>query len=302
MTKVTDAIILAGGRGTRMLPASIYMPKEIIPLVDTPILHHLIWEAARAGAHRIHLVLSERKSELLRSPLESVEPPFGQDVRPELPRSALTPHIEGVEITVHIQHRPGGVGDAISVALGEVKGPFLVLLGDNLLIKEHVGPSDSGPDSASSASLELVERFEATGIPCAGVLEVSEEEVRKYGVISFCGDLIESIVEKPVPLEAPSRHVLCGRYLLPENTSEILGLFPESEHGEMQSIALLRHLIDFGGGLEAVKLEGYEMYDSGDPLSWLKSQIDHAIRREDIGEDISIWLRTRIGKERNSPE
>jgi UTP-glucose-1-phosphate uridylyltransferase len=70
----------------------------------------------------------------------------------------------------------------------------------------------------------------------------------------------------------------------------------------MQSIALLRHLIDFGGGLEAVKLEGYEMYDSGDPLSWLKSQIDHAIRREDIGEDISIWLRTRIGKERNSPE
>ena len=301
MTRVADAVILAGGKGTRMLPASLYMPKEIMPLVDTPILHHLIWEAVRAGAQRIHLVLSERKSELLRSALGSTEPLFGQDVRPELPRSALTPYIEGVETMVHIQHRPGGVGDAISTALGGIKGPFLVILGDNLLIKEHIGPSNSGPDSASSASLELVERFEKTGVPSVGVLEVPEEEVHKYGVLSFNGDMVESIVEKPVPSESPSRYVLCGRYLLPENTSEVLDLFPENEHGEMQSIALLRHLINFGG-LEAVKLDGYEMYDSGDPLSWLKSQVDHAIRREDIGEEISIWLRTMIGKGRNPPE
>ena len=86
---------------------------------------------------------------------------------------------------------------------------------------------------------------------------------------------------------------MCGRYLLPENTAEILDLYPEGEHGELQSIALLRHLIE-NGGLEAVKLGGYELYDSGDPVTWLKSQVDHALRRVDIGDDFGVWLSKRL--------
>jgi len=275
-----------------MLPASLYMPKEALPLVDTPLINHLIWEAVRAGVERVHLILSERKAELLDDFLGD-SPVYGIEVRPDLPRSSLTPQIEGVEIKIHIQHRPRGVGDAISIALHHIDGAFLVLLGDNLLIKKHRDPAQSGPEHASEASLELVNRFEKTGLPCAGVYLVAEEEVRKYGVVALEGGHIESIVEKPEPLESPSQFVLCGRYLFPGNTSDILNLYPDNEYGELQSIALLDHLIE-NGGLEAVRLEGYEMYDSGDPMTWLKSQVDHALRRDDMGGHLEDWLRHRL--------
>ena len=293
MTEVTDAVILAGGRGTRMLPASLYMPKEALPLVDTPILNHLLWEAGRAGVRRIHVVLSSSKKELLARVLEATSHPYNDDVRPNLPRMALNPHSDGVEVLVHVQQRPGGVADAITAALHEVEGPFLVLLGDNLLISEHSGPMLSGTQHGSKACLELVERYAKTGLPSAAVLAVPEVDLAKYGVVGLEGDLVNSIIEKPSPDAAPSPYVLCGRYLLPENTAEILDLYPEGEHGELQSIALLRHLIE-NGGLEAVKLGGYELYDSGDPVTWLKSQVDHALRRVDIGDDFGVWLSNRL--------
>ena len=292
MTKVADAVILAGGRGTRMLPASLYMPKEALPLVDTPILNHVIWEACRAGVDRIHIVLSASKRELLAGALGKSGPLYADDVRSELPRISLSSHTGDFDLLMHVQKRPGGVADAIAAALHAVNGPFLVLLGDNLLISEHMGPAHSGPEHASKACLELVERFADTGLPSAGVLAVPEGDLSKYGVVDLEDNLVKSIVEKPNPADAPSPYVLCGRYLLPENTVELLELVPESEHGELQSIALLEHLIN-NGGFEAVKLEGYELYDSGDPVTWLKSQIDHGLRREDLSKELLSWLSER---------
>ena len=293
MTKVADAVILAGGRGTRMLPASLYMPKEALPLVDTPILNHVIWEACRAGVDRIHIVLSASKKELLSGVLEQSGPLYGDDVRPDIPRVSLSSHTRDIDLLMHVQKRPCGVADAISSALHAVNGPFLVLLGDNLVIGEHHGPAHSGPEHASMASLELVERFTETGLPSAGVVSMPNRELSKYGVVDLEGELVKSIVEKPVPSDAPSSYVLCGRYLLPENTAELLELVPESEYGELQSIALFEHMIKHGG-FEGVKLEGYMLYDSGDPVIWLKSQIDHALRREDVSEELLSWLRERM--------
>ena len=297
MTEVTDAVILAGGRGTRMLPASLYMPKEALPLVDTTILNHLIWEAGRAGVDRIHIVLSASKRNLLAGALEQSGPLYGDDVRSDLPRISLSSHTADIDLLVHVQKRPGGVADAIAAALHAVNGPFLVLLGDNLLLSEHHGPNHSGPKHASRACLELVERFAETGLPSAGVLSVREGELSKYGVVDLEADLVKSIVEKPAPSDAPSPYVLCGRYLLPENTAKLLETVPESEFGELQSIALFGHLINHGG-FEAVKLEGYELYDSGDPVTWLKSQIDHALRREDMSEELLSWLSERTPAKR----
>ena len=85
MAKVEEAIILAGGTGTRMLPASLYIPKETMPLVDTPIINHIIWEAARAGVSRVHLVLSNRKHEILVDFIGH-EGIHGDEIRPDLPR------------------------------------------------------------------------------------------------------------------------------------------------------------------------------------------------------------------------
>ena len=295
MDKIRDAIILAGGRGTRMLPASLFMPKETLPLIDTPIIKHLIWEVAKAGVEKIHLVLSQSKEEGLRRFIDD-ECGHYDGVRPDLPPEALKFGTEGVGIKVHVQESAGGVGDAIYTAKGSIEGPFLVVLGDNLLIKHHVGPMHSGTEQASRASLELVKRFEETGLPCVGVSPVLEEEVCNYGVISFDGSKVSTIVEKPEPNDAPSNYILSGRYLFPGNTFEILEQNPISEFGENQSIALLRNLIE-NGGIEAVKYNDYEMYDSGNPISWMKAQIDHALRRQDIGEEIRNWVEERVSVE-----
>ena len=105
MKKVEDAIILAGGLGTRMLPASMYMPKETMPLVDTPLLNHLIWEAAKAGVSRIHLVISPEKFNIIENFLIDDEF-FDGNVRADLPREVLRLGVEGVEIVPQIQNSP----------------------------------------------------------------------------------------------------------------------------------------------------------------------------------------------------
>ena len=292
MAGVRDAIILAGGIGTRMLPASLFAPKEALPLVDTPLINHLIWEAAKAGASRVHLVLSQRKKDLLDQFIDG-KVIHGDGVRVDLPRESLALGAEGVKVIPHVQTNAGGVADAISVAIGQVDGPVLVILGDMVIMDRHVSPKRTGVKEASGASLELVDMFERTGVPNVGVCPVESKHVDKYGVVRLTGDKVVEIIEKPSRSEAPSNYVLCGRYVLPSDTKEIIQKYPISEFGELQSIHMLNHLIE-GRGLMAVKLDEMKMYDSGDPLNWLKSQIDHALRREDLRNDLSEWIRSRI--------
>jgi UTP--glucose-1-phosphate uridylyltransferase len=292
MAEINNAIILAGGGGTRMLPASLFAPKETLPLIDTPIINHLIWEVARAGVSHVHLVLSQRKKDILDEFLDNGIV-HGKEVRADLPRDSLRLGLEEMKITPHIQENPGGVADAISTAIGRIDGPFLVLLGDMLLMDKHVGPKHSGPEFASSASSSLVSKYEDTGLPNVGIFPVESNEISKYGVVGLSDGMVVEIVEKPSLEEAPSEYVLCGRYVMPENTKEILEQYPISEFGEMQSIRLLNHLVE-DGGLQAVKLDGMKMYDSGDPMAWLKSQIDHGLNRSDIGGNLENWLRERL--------
>ncbi len=293
MAEVRDAIILAGGMGARMLPASLFAPKEVLPLVDTPIINHLIWEAARSGVERVHLVLSERKRAFLEQFIERGTV-HGDGVRADLPREALALGVKGVQIVPHVQTTARGVADAISVAIKQINGPFLVILGDMVIIDRHVSPEHSGVEEASRASMELVKTFERTGVPCVGICPVEREHLEKYGVVGLSENNVIEIIEKPSESEAPSKYVLCGRYVLPSNTAEILEKYPISKFGELQSIHLLNHFIE-EGGLISVKFDGMKMYDSGDPVNWLKAQIDHALIRDDLGEEIGSWIRERMG-------
>ena len=161
-------------------------------------------------------------------------------------------------------------------------------------MERHVGPNNSGTDHASSVSRDLVSLFSKTGSPVVGVCPVKMEEVGNYGVVDISDEMVNRIVEKPNMESAPSEYVLCGRYIFPENTKEILELYPIKEFGELQSIEILNHLIK-NGGLRAMKMHNVRMYDSGNPLSWLKSQIDHALRREDIGSSLKMWMREQVG-------
>ena len=291
---VNDAIILAGGVGSRMLPASLYSPKEMLPLVDTPIINHIIWEARRAGVKRVHLVLSEIKKEILESFLAADESRF-EGIRNDLPRDSLRLGGENLEVELYLQKEARGVGDAISVAIGATEGPFLVLLGDMLIMQSHNPPSLSPEENASDASLKMIEDYRKNGLPCVGVIEVEPSQVTKYGVVSVSDQKVKSIVEKPEMSVAPSSLVLCGRYLFPENTQELLDACTYEEYGELQSIHMLNRIIS-ETGLSYVEMENMVMYDSGDPLTWLKSQVDYALRREDMARSFSKWLEDRLAE------
>jgi len=283
MAAVRDAVIVAGGIGSRMLPASAAIAKEALPLVDIPILTHLAREAVAAGANRIHIITSPSKdfSQLLS------DNSWLSEKRNDIDTLLLSPFSD-VEVLVHVQEEPLGFGDALSKSLHAIDGPFLVLLGDNLLMNIHSDLTSYTPSNASSL---LVEAFQKSGLPCVGLAAVNDTE--NYGVVAMDGDKIVDIIEKPSRENAPSNLVLCGRYLFTEDTEELLKLYDYSTHGELQSIAVQRHWMQ-NDGLIGIELKGYQWYDSGAPLPWLKSQIDHALRRDDMSGDLLSWLSERL--------
>lgn len=292
MKEVRDAIILAGGMGTRMLPASLFVPKETLPLVDTPLIFHQLWEAVKAGVSRVHIVVSEWKMRILYDHINNHK---GNLERRGISKSNFTFDFDGVEIVTHIQDSPGGVADAIHLASKEVKGPFLVILGDVALPEHHVNPNLMGTEFASSASLKLVKNYRKNELPCVGLIAVPESKFSEFGMVELDGEFIKDIVEKPSFGNSPSNYALSGRYLFLENFNNIIQKYPLSDFGELQSIQLQKHLIR-EGGLRFEIMEGMTLYDSGNPYNWLISQIDHAIKRQDMGQDLVNWLENRISK------
>ena len=283
MAAVEDAVLVAGGIGSRMLPASAAIAKEALPLVDIPALTHLAREAVEAGAKRLHIITSPSKdfTGLLK------DNSWASAKRPDISKELLSPFAE-VEVLVHVQEIPRGFGDALSCALGSINGPFMVLLGDNILMDSY---STASNYVASNASKILVEAYENTCLPCVGLAAVEDPE--NYGVVSMDGQLVKEIVEKPSRENAPSNLVLCGRYLFTADAADLLSKYSFEEYGELQSIAVQKHWME-NEGLVGVELEGFQWYDSGAPLPWLKSQIDYALRRGDMSDEIRDWLNDRL--------
>jgi UTP--glucose-1-phosphate uridylyltransferase len=288
MAVVQDALLVAGGLGTRMLPTSASVPKEALPLVDIPALVHLAREAVAAGAQRLHIISSPRKD--MKSLLG--DHAWLQEKRPDLDPQLLSPFAD-VEVFVHIQHEPLGLGNAIECALGEINGPFLVLLGDNILLDQHTSPNAFSP---SKASKKLVESFEKNGLPCVGLLAVRPDEVSNYGVVRQEGARILEICEKPLPEDAPSNLVLCGRYLFTSDAKSLLQHYDVETYGELQSIAIQQHWMK-NDGLVGVELANFQWYDSGKPLPWLQAQVDHALRRSDLSTSFREWLQERLSED-----
>ena len=283
MAAVEDAVLVAGGMGSRMLPASAAIAKEALPLVDIPALSHLAREAVAAGAKRIHIITSPKKdlSQLLK------DNSWLHDTRPDLSAELLSP-FNDIEVLVHVQEVPKGFGDALSCALHAIDGPFMVLLGDNILLDSFNSTSNYIP---SSATKKLVEAHLRTGLPCVGLAAVNDPE--NYGVVSMDGELVKDIIEKPVREDAPSNLVLCGRYVFTSDTSKLLSLYDYEQYGELQSIAIQQHWMQ-NEGLVGVELKGFQWYDSGAPLPWLKGQIDYALRRGDMNDELRSWLNERL--------
>ncbi|MCH1442279.1 MAG: hypothetical protein L7U53_00230, partial [Candidatus Poseidoniaceae archaeon] len=273
--------------GTRMLPASGYVAKEMLPLVDVPVMHHLILEARAAGCNRIHIITSPSKD--FSSLLENMNNNFSSFPHDE---SLLNP-IDDAEYFVHYQHEQLGLAHAISMASPSISGPFLVLLGDNILTSHHAALSSFEP---STVSKELVSLHQETGGACSSVYDVGYDAVNQYGIVSLDGNQVQSIVEKPKKEDAPSTLAFCGRYIFTDDFSTLLNQYSVEEHGELQSIAILEHWIKKGNLRAHVLDSTVSWYDSGMPLVWLTSQIDHALRRPEYGEELTAWLRQRLNQ------
>jgi len=289
MDPVHDAVLVAAGLGTRMFPVSASLPKEALPLVDVPLLTHLVLEAKAAGIRRLHVVTSEHKS--FQPLLEDRS--YHHRHRPEMDAELFHATL-GMEVLVHHQREPKGVGDAIGCALHAVDGPFLVMLGDNLLMDTHAPVAEYRPSLASKALVEAHGQF---GGAVVGLMEVGETEVQQYGMVAMDGHRITAVVEKPEPKNSPSRWALCGRYVFPAETGELLRRFSYEEHGDLQSIALQHHWMG-EGKLFGVRLTDTQWYDSGSPLLWLQAQVDHALRRSEYAQTLRTWLDDRLHHQR----
>lgn len=286
--QVRTAVIPAAGLGTRFLPATKAVPKELLPIIDTPALQLIIDEAVGAGIDHIVIVTNHNKPAI-----EAYFQP-SDEVLAKLRstgRQAMAERLESIGRDVRVsfayQEAPLGLGHAVGCAAAAVGDkPFAVLLPDELM--------------GDSSLLDQMARLcESSGGSVVGLKRVPPHEVSSYGVIDPSTEVdaagvvgIRTMVEKPKVEDAPSDLIIIGRYVLtPDVFAEIERVQPGSG-GEIQLTDALRAQAangPFHGVLSTIR-----RYDTGTPLGWLSAVVDIALDDPAIGDDFAAFLRTRL--------
>jgi UTP--glucose-1-phosphate uridylyltransferase len=280
---IRKAVIPAAGLGTRFLPATKAVPKEMLPVVDTPAIQYVLEEAVRAGLTDVLMITGRGKRPLedhfdRNIELEEVLEAKGDKERLARVQAAT----ELAQVHYVRQGDPKGLGHAVLVAEAHVgSDPFAVLLGDDL-----VDPRDPLLEP-------MIEVQQREGGSVVALMEVPREQISLYGCAAVEGDgdvvRITGLVEKPPVEEAPSNLAVIGRYVLSARVFEVLHRTPPGRGGEIQLTDALQEL----AGLEplhGVVFRG-RRYDTGDRLDYLKTVIRLASEREDLGPDLLSWLR-----------
>jgi UTP--glucose-1-phosphate uridylyltransferase len=287
------AVIPAAGLGTRFLPATKAMPKEMLPLVDKPVIQYVVEEAVRAGLTDIVMITGRNKR-----PLEDHfdrEPSLEQTLERKGDHAKLAAVRASSSLAdIHYvrQGDPLGLGHAVLRARRHVgHEPFAVLLGDDLI--------DERDDILGTMALVQA----ATGGSVVALMEVDPSEISAYG----CADVvpepggdgflrIRGLVEKPDAADAPSNLAVIGRYVLHPRVFEVLAQTGPGRGGEIQLTDALQTLAlaeGPGSGVYGVLFRG-RRFDTGDKLSYLKAAFTLAIEREDLGPGLREWLTERL--------
>lgn len=290
MKKVRKAVLPAAGLGTRFLPATKAQPKEMLPLVDKPLIQYSVEECLASGIENVIIVTGRGK--------HAIEDHF--DAAPGLERQLeqsgkkdLAELVRQISEMTHVsyirQKQAKGLGHAVLTAK-ELVGdePFAVLLGDVVF------------DGASPATKQLVEVYEATGMGVIAVEAVPREQIHLYGVIdgrpepsARWGDRllrIANLVEKPKADDAPSNLSITGRYLLPPEIFDCIERTPPGRGGEIQLTDALR-LLAQEHGLLALVYEG-KSYDAGDKLGFLKATVEMALKNPEFADEFRDYLKS----------
>ncbi|MBO1765908.1 UTP--glucose-1-phosphate uridylyltransferase GalU [Allobranchiibius sp. GilTou38] len=289
-TDVHKAVIPAAGLGTRFLPATKAIPKEMLPVVDKPAIQYVVEEAIRAGCDNILTITGRNKSAMENHfdrhwELEQALERKGDELR--LDRVRKSANLGNVHFIR--QGEPLGLGHAVLCARPHVGDePFAVLLGDDLIDETE----------------DLLERMIAArgtyGGSVVALMEVPEDQVQLYGcadVESIEGERdlvrVKSLVEKPEPGEAPSNLAIIGRYVLDPAIFDALEKTEPGRGGEIQLTDAMLKLTDPGvpgGGVTGVIFRG-NRYDTGDRLDYLKAVVRLAARHRDFGDTFRDWVR-----------
>jgi UTP--glucose-1-phosphate uridylyltransferase len=287
--RIRKAVIPAAGLGTRFLPATKAIPKEMLPIVDVPTIQYVVDEAIASGIEHVILVTGRGKDSIVdhfdRAPeLEQFLAEKGKDDLLAMVRAIA----EKVEVIAIRQKEPRGLGHAVLAARPAVGDePFAVLLGDDIF------------DADPPCTRQLVDVFAARGQAVIALLEVAEEQTSAYGVIKgrpLAPGLhqVEGMVEKPAPGTAPSRLAIMGRYVLPPEIFPMIEQTPPGKGGEIQLTDALDRLRRERGVLGCA-FRGTR-YDAGDKLGYLKANLEYALKRPELAGKLRAYLKELVGK------
>lgn len=286
--QVTKAVIPAAGLGTRFLPATKAMPKEMLPVVDRPAIQYVVEEAVAAGLHDVLMVTGRNKTALENhfdraGELEALLSKKGDDEK--LRKVDYSTHLADVHYVR--QGDPKGLGHAVLRAQMHVgHQPFAVLLGDDII---------DSRDPLLTRMLEVQANLNTTVV---ALLEVDPSQTHLYGIATVEAtdedDVVHitGLVEKPAPGEAPSNYAIIGRYVLRPEIFEVLERTPPGKGGEIQLTDALQELAtgpSWAGGVHGVVFRG-RRYDTGDRLDYLKAIVQLASDRDDLGVEFRPWL------------
>ncbi len=295
MAKVRKAVIAAAGFGTRFLPQTKAMPKEMLPIVDKPIIQYIVEELVEAGIEDIIIVTGYHK--------RSIEDHFDQmsaDLRENLIQGKkddllqTTQKISDLANFAYIRQK-GPYGSATPILNTEPligDEPFIYTYADELI--------ETSSTNRFSQMIELYDKLGGSILPCINIS--SEEEFKRYGVVKGAQQedgvmKIDGLVEKPGKANAPSDFASVGGYLLTPDVFEyakkaIEHLDPGKEF--YLTTYVLEPMISDGKNLFACKLSGSKYYDTGDQLEYLKTVIDFALKRQDISQEVLEHIRSKL--------
>jgi UTP--glucose-1-phosphate uridylyltransferase len=286
-TRIRKAVFPAAGLGTRFLPATKAIPKEMLPVVDKPIIQYGVEEAVAAGCDQIIIVTGRGKTVIEDHFDISVELEHQLESRGKQDLLALARHISTLGRVAYIRQKEAmGLGHAVLMARDLVGDePFAVILPDDVI------------DADVPCLKQMIEVFDDVQSTILATQVVEGPAISAYGVlnakpISKNSRVMEvkGLVEKPKLADAPSKNAIIGRYILTPRIFELLEKTPLGAGGELQLTDALRSLVHHE------KVYGYSFdgtrYDAGDKLGFLKATVEFALQREDLGNDFREWLRS----------
>ena len=291
---VKTAVLPVAGLGTRFLPASKAIPKEMITVVDKPVIQYVVDEAVRAGIKQIVLVNHSAKRAIedhfdVHYELENELERRGKDELLKVMRSILPSDVRVISVR---QGKALGLGHAVMCAR-EVVGdaPFAVMLPD-VLVDAELQPAGSEPDLAA-----MVQRYQASQRAQIMVEQVPMDKVSQYGVVALEGDapaagtsqVMTGVVEKPAQADAPSDLAVVGRYILPARIFELLAVTAPGAGNEIQLTVAIATLMK-EESVEAYRMQGVT-YDCGSKIGYLQATLAYAKRHPQVGAEFAELLR-----------